>query len=488
MVTLEALEAFGGVNRHQFQSVLDAEAARRSLAEFLRLCWHFHHPRQALQWNWHLDAIVDHLAAVVRRDIKRLIINVPPRTLKSYLVSVAFPAWVWTFDPAHQFLSTSAAQKVVTRDSNFHRRLVCSKWYRDLFHPDWTMTPGENAVGYFSNTAMGHRISLTRGESITGVGADTILVDDYLDAREAHSDKKALSGHTQSYEEGPATRLNDENDGAIVAVMQRLHERDLTGYLLDQGDWELLCLPAEYEGARSTTTLGWKDPRTQEGELLFPARLSAKILAQKKRALGSRGYAGQFQQNPGTEGGTLFKEGWLNYWIPGSLPEFEYTITSWDCTFRKTDDSDFVVGQAWGVVGGDRYLLEQYREKAGLTDTLRAIREMARRVSKCRAHVVELKANGRKVIATLQREISALSGYDPQGSSKEERANAVLPTFEAGNIYIPHPDHKPWVRESWKPEILAFPQARRDDQVDATTQALLWIMENGPAKPWISVL
>lgn len=482
------LEALSPVGRGDLRRILDAEAARRSLAEFLRQAWAIHHPRQALEWGWHLDAIADHLEAVTRGEITRLIINIPPRTLKSYLVSVCWPAWEWIADPGLQYIATSAIEKVVLRDALRHRGLCQSPWYQEAFKPDWSFDKEQDAKGYFINTAAGHRLSATIAASVTGQDCDRLLVDDPLDAKDAYGDKRALTIHVRNFDSTFINRLNDEKASAVVVIMQRLHERDLSGHLLELGGYEHLCLPAQFDGRRKVTGIGWTDPRKAEGELLFPARLPLESLERRKVAIGSRAFACQFQQTPSPEGGSVFREAWFNYWADETLPEMDFVIGSWDCTFTKSDDSDFVVGQTWGAHGADRYLLDQTRAKMNLTDTLDAIREQARLWPGMRAVVVEVKANGPKVIKTLTHEIPNLAGFDPQNSSKEQRANAVTPTFEAGQVYIPRDDLKPFVRDSFKPEILSFPNAAHDDQVDAMTQALIWINENGDPKPWIARL
>lgn len=493
-MTPEQIRAFAALPPATLRRVLDAAAYRQSLAEFCQGAWPVHHQRTPLKWTWYHGAICEHLEAVTAGQIQFLLVTQPPRTLKSTIISVDWPAWEWLREPGYQYLCVSAIDLVVFRDARRNRELILSDWYQRHFAPDWQLQrgrEGQKAKGNFVNSSGGQRVSKTTGQQLTGSDADRIIVDDALDARHAFSDKKQLAEHVRWYDSTLTTRVNDENESAIIITAQRLHARDLPGHVLELGGFVHLNLPAEYPGKTTTTLIGWEDPRKEQGELLDPERLGANVLARKKRQLGSRHFEAQYNQNPTPEGGTLFEEKYICYWLPGALPAFDYLISSWDCTFRRSNDSDFVVGQVWGVCGAQRYLLDQERGKMNFGETLAAIRRLNKAwesTRKVAATVVELKANGRKVIATLHKEIPGLQGWDPQGSSKEERANAILPIWESEQVYIPHPDAKPWVREAWKPEILAFPAARKDDQVDAMTQALLWIREKGPRKPWISNL
>lgn len=488
--TAEPLRAFAALPLEMLQPVLDAEVETRRLYDYLLSLWGWKEPTRPLKLGWHIGAICEHLEAVTLGQIQKLIINVPPRTLKSTIVSVAWPTWEWIQRPDRQYIATSAAKNVVGRDALAMKKIVESEWYRSRYAVDWTLDPERNAKTDFANTVGGTRLSLTTGQRVTGGGADRIIVDDPIDASDAFDDKAQLVEHVRYFDNALEGRLNDETTDAIVVIMQRLHERDLSGHLLDRGDeYDHLFLPAEHDGKKHFTSIGWSDPRKKKGELLFPARLPAPILAAKMKSLTPRGYAGQYLQLPSPQGGAMFKVEWTRQeWIRGNLPEFSCIFSSWDCAFKKSSDSDFVVGQLWGVLGMDFFLLDQVRRKMDFGDTLTAIRVMNAGVWTPQANVIEVKANGRKVIQTLKSELPNMMEFDPQGSSKQERANAVIPTWIAKNVYLPRPIDCPWVAESFTPELLAFPNARRDDQVDAMTQAILWYKEHGPMMPWVAVL
>jgi predicted phage terminase large subunit-like protein len=291
-----------------------------------------------------------------------------------------------------------------------------------------------------------------------------------------------------------STRVNDPRTAAKVVVMQRCHQQDLSGHLLEQGGWELLCLPAEYEGPTRVTSIGFSDPRTQTGELLWPDRFGPIEIANLKVSLGSYAAAGQLQQRPSPAGGGIFKRHWWRFWqMPGanlppvivSLPDgtqisitaidvprrVDEQIQSWDCAFKNLETSDYVVGQLWGRVGSIFLLGDQIRDHMDCPGTVKAVREFSKRCPHAFAKLIEDKANGSAVIQMLQHEIPGILAVNPEGG-KEARAAAVSPLIEAGNVYLPHPLQAPWVNDFIE-ECAAFPNGAHDDQVDAMTQALL---------------
>jgi predicted phage terminase large subunit-like protein len=275
----------------------------------------------------------------------------------------------------------------------------------------------------------------------------------------------------------------------------------VTGDLLVKGGYELLCLPAEYEPERCCCTLiGWSDRREKPGDLLWPERVTAIHLEELKVSLGAYRYAGQYQQRPAPAGGGIFQRFWWRYWRPAhvelppvqvrsadgemlqvtavSVPaQFDSLIQSWDMAFKDLPSCDYVVGQVWGALKADRFLLDQRRARMDLPATKEAVREMSRLWPKAATKLVEDKANGPAVIQELQHDISGLIEVNPEGG-KVARAHSVSPQAEAGNIYLPHPAIAPWVA-AFIEEAASFPQGRNDDQVDAMTQALNRLRNTG---------
>src|SRR5262249_32450832 len=262
------------------------------LHEFVRQAWHVLEPQTVFVPGFHIDAICEHLEAITRGEIRNLIINVPPRHMKSLLVSVFWPAWEWIRKPHLRYLCSSYAQGLSVRDSLKCRRLVESPWYQARWGDRFKLTSDQNTKLRFDNDRSGYRLSTSVGGAVTGEGGDRILVDDPHNVSEAESDAVREST-TNWFDVAMSTRVNDPRTAAKVIVMHRCHQRDLSGHLLEQGGWDHLCLPAEYEATERVTSINWSDPRIEIGELLWPERFGAGEIASLKTSLGSYGAAGQ---------------------------------------------------------------------------------------------------------------------------------------------------------------------------------------------------
>jgi predicted phage terminase large subunit-like protein len=489
------------------EAELHAETLRRDLGAFVRDAWAVVEPGTPFVSNWHIDVICTYLQAASRREVRKLLINIPPRHMKSLLVAVFWPAWVWLTHPERRFLYGSYAQSLSITHSVICRRLVQSQGlgsapldaeltltqrvgYRGLVSilwgkEAWRLTDDRNLMGRFENTRAGARLATSVGGTVTGEGGDVTVLDDPHKPEEAQSDVVRQSV-LDWYDATWTTRLNDARTGVQVIVMQRLHERDLAGHLLERGGWEHLCLPAEYEPEHP---FAWPaDPRTKPGEVLW-AKWPKPWLAEKREELGSYGYAGQYQQRPAPAEGGILKRSWWRYYDPdAALPHFNQLLQSWDMAFTDTDGSDFVVGQVWGRFGADKYLLWQLRRRLDFTETVRAVRELTawvhQNLPRHRSHLilVEDKANGPAVISALRREIPGIVGVSPQGD-KVARAHAVAPQVEAGNVYLPGAaatsgegydrSATPEWAQRFVDESAGFPNGAYDDQVDAFSQALV---------------
>jgi predicted phage terminase large subunit-like protein len=447
------------------------ETARRWLHEFIRQAWHVVEPDTPFADNWHLRAFSEHLEAVSMGKIRRLLINVPPRSMKSLAVSVFWPTWEWIDRPATRWLFASYAATLSTRDSLKCRRIIESRWYQQRWGRAFQLTTDQNVKNRFENDRTGYRIATSVDGVATGDGGDVIVVDDPHNVREIYSDTTRESV-LRWWDEAMTSRFNDPKTGRAVIVMQRVHERDLSGHLLakDMG-WEHLCLPMEYDGGRRATSLGSYDLRKEEGELLWPAHFDKKAVEDLKKGMGSYSASGQLQQSPSPAGGGIFKrDHWRFYKAP---PELKEIVLSFDMAFKQLSDSDFVVGQAWGRRDADKFLLGQVRGRMGFGASVQAVRQLKSRYPKATAILVEDKANGTAVVETLNREIAGIVAIQPEGG-KVARAYAVQPEQEAGNIFLPDPAIAPWVGE-FVQECSSFPLGANDDQVDAMTQALIWL-------------
>jgi predicted phage terminase large subunit-like protein len=452
--------------------------------------WSLLEPGTEFVAGLHVDAICAHLQAVSEGRIRNLIINVPPGHAKSLLTAVFWPAWVWIDHPETRWLFSSYREPLATRDSVKCRRLIESEWYQRRWGERYQLAEDQNQKQRFENSRSGYRVVVPLGAG-TGERGDYVVVDDPHSVDQAESDT-TRSAAVEWWNGSMATRLNDPKSGHMVVIQQRLHEADLTGDLLQKGGYELLCLPAEFEPERRCSTcIGWTDPRTQVGQLLWPQRIDQAALEGLKTTLGSYRYAGQCQQRPAPAGGGMLKRHWWRYWqprganlppVPVKMPDgtieqrraavlpsqFDAQLQSWDMAFKDSHKADFVVGQVQAAQGADRYLLDQVRDRLDLPGTLLAVRRLSARWPQVTTKLVEDKANGPAVVQSLRHEIGGFIEVNPAGG-KVSRAAAASAQLESGNWYLPHPLVAPWV-EPFIGECAAFPSGANDDQVDAWSQ------------------
>jgi predicted phage terminase large subunit-like protein len=468
----------------------DAEVRAGSLTLFMEAAWQVVEPATVFSPNWHIAAICEHLEAVARGEIRRLLINMPPRHGKSLIVSVFFPVWYWTWAPYTRFITVSYGAELAERHAVLSRDLLRSLWYETRW-PGVELKGDVNRQNRYENTQTGYRIATSVGGPITGEGGDVIIVDDPHKIDEAGSEN--ARNRVIDWHDGTLTsRFNDPKAGSEIVVMQRLHEQDLSGHLLEHGGWTHLCIPSRFE--RHHPFLWPGDPRTDEGELLWPDHVPEPAQAQIERSMGSFRAAGQLQQRPAAPEGELLKRAWWQFFSPAylhpdkvaMLPKFSQIISSWDTAFENKTTSDYVVGQVWGIASADRYLLYSYRRHANLHATKEAMRAAHRWVEErwpAAAHsiVIEKAANAAEIVADLKRELTGVIA-EPASQDKMSRAIAAAPPLEAGNIFLPGqaaPDTPAgyqapdWVA-SFIEEAATFPNGRYDDQVDAYSQAINW--------------
>jgi len=450
---------------------------RRSLKEFTKNSWQAIEPGRDFHDNWHIDAISEHLQAVVEGDIKRLIINIPPRHMKSISVAVALPAWTWTIQPSKKFLYASYAGSLSIRDSVKCRRLIDSRWYKEHFGESFKLTGDQNQKQRFENDHTGARIATSVDGALTGEGGDIIVIDDPHNVRESES-SAVRDGVLEWWDQAMQTRLNDPKTGAFIIIMQRVHERDLTGHILANemdGEWDHLCIPARYEIGHPTPTrsrLGFTDPRTKEGDLLWPERIDAKTLGNLERSLGSYASAGQLQQRPMPKGGGILKAEWWVPWEKDDLPDIEYVLQSWDTAFSTKEKSSYSARTTWGVFRKDGQInamvLEMWYDRVSYPE-LRKLAQEAYYDWEPDAVLIEKKASGQSLLQDLRMAGVPVLEYMPD-RDKEARAHASSALLEDGRIY--YPSDKKWAKNLI--DICAsFPATDNDDIVDTCTQAWL---------------
>jgi predicted phage terminase large subunit-like protein len=478
---------------------IEAEKCRRSLAEFVRRGWSAIEPAR-LDWNFHFDAVCDHLQAVTEGDILRLIINMPPGHAKSLLVCVFWPAWEWTRDPAIRSQFGSYDDELAMRDSTRTRDLVSSDWYIKTFDPPWRLKKDQNTKHDFANTAGGFRRAFCVGGKVTGHRGDKVVVDDPLAVKDQYNPiVKAKIKFL--WNTALSTRVNDLRMARRVIVMQRLADDDLTGEMLRQGGYEHLCLPSEFDPERRcTTSIGWTDPRKEKGELLFPLRFPKSDLDRlKKEELGSDGYAGQHQQQPVAEGGSKFKRHWFRRYTWEGQDLLRLHRVEHNNLGDRISDTDKLVhlGHCRLFISGDpavslkmaadptgiglfavtpdndliwlEYICERMEEPDAINRILNLYNDRQLHDGGCQYAVIEDNGVGKPLIQNLRRlgvPVRAItSTSDKIAMSLTARVRA-----EAGQIYVPSVGE--WVRPALD-ELCLFPAAAHDESVTVISLAAL---------------
>lgn len=485
-----------------------AEKARRSGSKsfetFLKQAWS-QFETAPLVWNWHMSAVCMHLQEFALGNIRKLLITMPPRCAKSNMVSIAWPAWRWTIAPHKQTLFLSYSASLSIEHSVKCRQVIESPWYQEIYRPEWELRPDQNTKHDFVNTAGGRRRATSITGNITGHGGDDIVFDDPLNANDAFSEP-ARNEANRVVGNVMATRLNDPATGGLCMIMQRLHENDPADLFLKSGDVEHVCLPAEFDTSRRAITYHfvsrtdgarereelWRDPRTVNGELLFPTRLTRQFLDNNKKpqsGLGADGYEAQFQQQPGSfEGGMFRRADWRFYKPDGRrfedwtvsrprgctdvpalpLPPLERIILSVDAAFKDNPGGSQVAIHVWGRCRADRFLLYRDTDHMDFGTTKQRIRTACAMFPALEHKLIEEAANGAAIINELRHEIPMIIPVRPEGG-KEARAAATQPYQRAGNVYLP--DGAPWADEYVR-VFAIFPRGTKQDDVDAQSQAL----------------
>ena len=464
------------------EAAIEAELGRQSLAEFTQMAWSQVEP-DPLLWNWHHDAMCEHLEAVHKGDIKKLLILVPPGCTKSLIVATFFPAWEWILDPTLRYIYGSYQQDLSNKNAKLHRDLVASDWFQARWPHVQISKHESKKVNHFQNSSKGFRFSTSVTGAVTGRHADRLVFDDLAKAQDAEG-KAAIRGDALAkandfwFKVMPTRRANPKKT-RMIGIMQRLHYDDPAGKCIDSGEYTTLMLPMEYDPKRKCVieVTGFEDPRTKPGELLWPDRFSAADVKSLRKSLGSISAAAQLDQNPSPLQGAIFNRDWFRRWDPETF-NFQgmAKILTVDCSFKDADSNDFVAIQCWTAKDNKYYLLDQLHGHWGVTKTVAQILRMKLRHRKTTGIWIEDKANGPAVFQILKDKISGIHEWSPGQSSKVERAYAVQPLMEALDVLFPPDDLAPWMVDLVT-EHTRFPVGTHDDQVDALTMALLILHE-----------
>jgi predicted phage terminase large subunit-like protein len=507
-----------------------------SLAEFIRQSWHVVEPGQPYVHGWHIDAICEHLEAITDgvefEDgslYNRLLINIPPGTMKSLTVGVFWPAWEWgpCNMPHMRYVCASHTQDLAVRDGLRMRRLIESEWYQARWGDRVSLTKDQNQKTKFENTATGFRQAAAAG-SITGSRGDRVIIDDPHSVEGAGSDQMRATT-LEWFLEAVPTRLNNPIESAIIVVMQRLHEEDVSGVILDkQLGYDHLVLPMRYANWRDgyATKIGFEDPRTEEGELLFPERFPLEVVEREERTMGPYATAGQFQQEPTPRGGGVIKRAWWKTWehSDGIYPPMDYVIACLDTAYTTKTENDYSAMTVWGVftgtsvetynkyisrdgdlsdldarsnmfddaarvkyagrnpqtVGARVMLMHAWAERLEINEL---IQKVAKTFSSLRINVdkllIENKAAGHSVAQEIRRVYQhrnfMVQMYDPKGFDKLSRVYSIQHLFAEGLVYAPD--------RAWADKVIheceIFPKGKHDDLVDTVSMALRHLRDIG---------
>ncbi|WP_406853504.1 phage terminase large subunit [Alsobacter sp. KACC 23698] len=459
------------------------ELAERKLAQFIRLAWPVIEPGQPYVHGWHIDAVCEHLEAITYGHISRLLINVPPGTMKSLAAGVFWPAWEWgpKNRPSTRYVAASHSQKLAIRDNLRTRRLVASDWYQELWGDRVALTKDQNVKEKFENEATGIREAVAAG-SITGARGDRVIIDDPLSVEDAGSEK-VRDGVNEWFLEAVPTRLNNPDRSAIVVIMQRLHERDVSGIILAKElGYEHLMLPMEFEPERRcVTSIGFKDIRTDDGELLFPARFPRHVVDRDKKVMGSYAVAGQFQQRPAPREGGMFKKGWFE--VVGAAPANTRWVRHWDLAAsaaKQGSNPAYTAGVKLGrAPDGTFYVGHVARVQAEGPDVRRLIKNTAGQDGE-EVEVSLPQDPGQAGKVQARDLVAMLAGFrahaEPETGDKVTRAEPFAAQAEAGNVKLIRGD---W-NDAYLEELSVFPAGAHKDQVDASSGAFGRLMSKRP--------
>lgn len=481
--------AIAGQDLTSLRDTILREQQRRSLAAFTKHFWGIVEPGRKLLWNWHLDAVCEHLEAVTDGRIQRLLINVPPGSMKSLLVSVIWPAWEMgpKERPDYRYLTFAYSEDLTIRDNRRCRAIIGSPEYQRLWGHIVQINPKIDSSQRFDTMGTGWRIASSVGGVGTGERGDRVLIDDPHSVQQADS-QLVREATAQWWTEVIPTRVNDATQSAFVVIMQRVHNDDVSGLILGSngGDWVHLMIPMRYEPDRHCSTIiGWEDPRTEEGELYWPDRFPEVAVARDERVMGPYAVAGQFQQSPSPRGGGIIKAEWWRLWEQEAFPDFNFVLASADLANSGADiaKNSYNAVTIWGAfMRGDRlnFMLKfAWRGRATTHETVQEIGRL------CREHkvdhlLIEDKASGAHVALEIVRLFGRRDWRTltiiPKGD-KVGRLRSTDALFADGIIWAPDREWSDMVIE----ETSSFPKSRHDDLVDTVSQALRFLRDNGQA-------
>lgn len=455
--------------------------AESDLREFIALAWPIIEPGKPYLHNWHLDLIAEYLMAVDAGQIKRLVVNIPPRHMKSTLITVAWPCWSWIHDPSVRWQFWSYADELMGKHSLDRRAIIESDWYQGHWGDRVRLAPDQNRKQVYMNTARGV-MDATRSK--TGKGGNRIVIDDPLNPEDAFSEAERIKAN-RIYDQTLSSRLDNPDEDAIVCVMQRLHEDDLTGHLLELG-FEQLRLPSVAdEPQRHVFPVTGRVVEREQGDLLWPERFPEHVLDDFRASLGEFGFAAQHQQRPVPLGGAIFHaDRWRTY-RTDELPErFRRVVAIADTAHKAGQQNDYTVAGLWGETRNAYYLLDLLRGRweypameRELVARWRTWRNLPPGMRPSR-FIVEDASSGTALIQRLIAETTIpVEPFKTGSRDKEARAHVASGYQAAGKLVIPERPSDSisgFDVGAFISEHALFPNGKHDDQVDVTSIAMLW--------------
>jgi predicted phage terminase large subunit-like protein len=466
--TQELLARLSPAGRHRFLERLLQE----DFSAFVRKVFETVSAGDQFLPNWHIDAMTYAAELVIEGKIKRLITNVPPRHLKSIIFSVALPAFILGRDPTARIICISYSNTLAVKHANDFRAVLTSSWYRRVF-PQTNISEAKDTEDETMTTARGYRIATSITGTITGRGADLIIIDDPQKPDETLSETNR-NKVGEWFNRTLSTRLDSKSAGAIVIVMQRLHEGDLAGRQLEKGDWYHLKIPAIAESDGEIPIGPRRKYRRNVGTLIDPRRETLEDLEHQRADMGELFFSAQYQQEQIPLAGNIIKAEWFKeYDVEPILGDNDQLVTSIDTAMKGDPAADYSVASVWLGRGDNCFLLDLWRERVDYPKLKHAISRLRDRYPKATL-LIEDKGSGTSVIQELRATDVAVIGITPEGD-KVTRAAKVSAQFEAGAVFFPKT--APWLSRL-KAELLGFPNVKHDDQVDSVTQALSWLRQN----------
>jgi len=451
-----------------------AALLRIDLSSFIHRSFLELNPQTEYLHNWHIDLIADALTRVAMGESTRLIINIPPRNLKSMCATIAFVAWALGKWPHKRFICASFGADLAHKHALDCRQIMLSPWYQAVFPT--RLNSSKMAVHDFATTEKGGRMAVSTGGGITGRGADILIIDDPLKPDEASSDT-TRKGANSWFDNTAYTRLDSKKHGAIVIIMQRLHMDDLVGHVKEKGDWEIINLPAIAEEAQTFHYRSIRGPKTVHrkiGDVLHPERESLETLMQIRDNIGEYPFTGQYQQAPVPLGGGLIKNEWIHSYEPHELPSsFELLVQSWDTASKTNQFSDYSVCVTLGLKNKMIYVLDLWR---GRVDFPALKTQAIVKAHQFKPHhiLVEDASSGIQLVQELKhQQIYSVKPIRPE-KDKITRIFAQTAVFESGRVKFPV--EAPWLRDCIH-ELTTFPFDKFDDQVDALGQGLTFMRD-----------